>query len=108
MELPWLYSFTVLADLLHFGRAAADLHLSQSALSVRIRNLEASLKVRLFERESRNTNKPLMISLSAPNVAETTAPQLIRPPMVTVQDRRIVRVELWIFFEAGQLLFESP
>jgi glycosyltransferase involved in cell wall biosynthesis len=27
MELPWLYSFTVLADLLHFGRAAAALHM---------------------------------------------------------------------------------
>ena len=32
MELPWLYSFTVLADLLQFGRAAAALHMSQSAL----------------------------------------------------------------------------
>jgi len=51
MELPWLYSFTVLADLLHFGRAAAALHMSQSALSVQIRNLEASLKVTLFERD---------------------------------------------------------
>jgi hypothetical protein len=55
MELPWLYSFTVLADLLHFGRAAAALHLSQSALSVQIRNLEASLKVTLFERDRRRS-----------------------------------------------------
>jgi DNA-binding transcriptional LysR family regulator len=54
MELPWLYSFTVLADLLHFGRAAAALHMSQSALSVQIRNLEASLKVTLFERDRRS------------------------------------------------------
>src|SRR5580693_2711509 len=54
MELPWLYSFTVLADLLHFGRAATALNLSQSALSVQIRNLEASLKVTLFERDRRS------------------------------------------------------
>ena len=56
MELPWLYSFTVLADLLHFGRAAAALHMSQSALSVQIRNLEASLKVTLFERDRRSVS----------------------------------------------------
>jgi DNA-binding transcriptional LysR family regulator len=54
MELPWLYSFIVLADLLHFGRAATALNLSQSALSVQIRNLEASLKVTLFERDRRS------------------------------------------------------
>jgi len=56
MELPWLYSFTVLADLLHFGRAAAALHMSQSALSVQIRNLEASLEVTLFERNRRSVS----------------------------------------------------
>jgi DNA-binding transcriptional LysR family regulator len=56
MELPWLYSFNVLADLLHFGRAAAALHMSQSALSVQIRNLEASLKVTLFERDRRSVS----------------------------------------------------
>jgi DNA-binding transcriptional LysR family regulator len=46
----------VLADLLHFGRAAAALHLSQSALSVRIRNLEASLEATLFERDRRSVS----------------------------------------------------
>jgi DNA-binding transcriptional LysR family regulator len=48
-----LRSLLVLAEELHFGRAAARLYLTQPALSQQIRSLERRLGVRLFTRTSR-------------------------------------------------------
>ncbi len=42
-----------LAEVRHFGRAAAAVNVSQPALSVQIRELESALGVRLFERRAR-------------------------------------------------------
>ena len=44
-----------MADNAHFGRAAAAVNVSQPALSVQIRQLEAALGVRLVERGARET-----------------------------------------------------
>ncbi|MEI7780227.1 MAG: LysR family transcriptional regulator, partial [Actinomycetes bacterium] len=49
-----LRAFVVLAEELHFGRAAARLHVSQPALSVAIQQLEKALRVALLTRSTRS------------------------------------------------------
>ncbi|MDO9293047.1 MAG: LysR family transcriptional regulator, partial [Hydrogenophaga sp.] len=53
MEFRHLRCFTVLAEELHFGRAAQRLAMTQPPLSMNIQQLESDVGARLFERNSR-------------------------------------------------------
>jgi DNA-binding transcriptional LysR family regulator len=52
-ELSQLSCFVAAAEELHFGRAAARLHMTQPTLSRQVQILEQTLKVQLFERGNR-------------------------------------------------------
>lgn len=55
LELRLVRYFTVVAAHQHFGRAAADLHVAQPALSRQIQRLEKYLGARLLDRTPQGT-----------------------------------------------------
>ncbi|MGW1787264.1 LysR substrate-binding domain-containing protein [Streptomyces sp. NPDC002143] len=69
VELRWLESFVVVAEELHFARAADRLHLAPSALSAQVRALESHLGVRLIDRGRRT--RPALTSAGRLFLEET-------------------------------------
>jgi DNA-binding transcriptional LysR family regulator len=56
VEIRYLRSFLVLAEELHFGRAAARLHVTPSAVSQELKALETELGLRLVERTTHHVD----------------------------------------------------
>lgn len=54
MSIEQIFNFIVLAETLSFTKASGLLHMSQSALSRCIKNMEEILDVQLFERSNRS------------------------------------------------------
>ncbi|MBO2615669.1 LysR family transcriptional regulator [Shewanella algae] len=50
LELHWLKTFVTLARLEHFGKAANELHMTQPNVSLHIKQLEQTTRVKLIER----------------------------------------------------------
>ncbi|WP_184760742.1 LysR family transcriptional regulator [Streptomyces griseoloalbus] len=89
-----LRSFLALSEELHFGRAAARLHMTQSALSRQIRDLERRLGVPLFSRDSRT------VFLTDAGSALTTEARAT----VEAMGRLRVRADQWARTLAGHVV----
>lgn len=50
LDINWLKTFVTLAELQHFGKAAAALHMTQPNVSLQIKQLEQNTRVKLIER----------------------------------------------------------
>jgi DNA-binding transcriptional LysR family regulator len=90
MELRLLRSFQALAEQGHFGRAARALHLSQPALTKRIRQLEGEVGAPLFDRGRQGAQLTRLGRLFADEVA----PLLRHADGVLDRARRAARGEL--------------
>ena len=81
IELRQWRQFVALAEELHFGRAAARLHMTQPPLTQAIAGLEAALGVRLFERTQRSVQITPAGAALLPEVRELLARAQVLPEL---------------------------
>src|SRR3954465_14808556 len=87
MDIRELGSFVVLAEQLHFGRAAELLNMSQPALTKQIRRLEEDLGGPLFERGRRGTR----LSAFGDQVLESARPLVAGMAALRERSRQAAR-----------------
>ena len=73
VELRAWQQFAAVAESLHFGRAAAHLHMTQPPLTQAIASLESKLGVRLFDRNKRHVHLTAAGAALLPQVLELLA-----------------------------------
>jgi DNA-binding transcriptional LysR family regulator len=89
MELRHLRSFLAVAEGLSFTRAAAQLHLSQPALTAHIQQLESDLGVQLFVRNRRSVE----LTPAGSSLREDAATVLRTLEEATLRTQRVARGE---------------
>ncbi|MEQ1880346.1 MAG: LysR family transcriptional regulator [Burkholderiales bacterium] len=90
MEIRHLRYFQVVAEELHFGRAAKKLHMSQPPLSMQIRALEEELGITLFNREQRQ----ISLTQAGKVLLRETREVLARLDQAVLTTRRASRGEI--------------
>ncbi|MFI6080440.1 LysR family transcriptional regulator [Streptomyces sp. NPDC051217] len=76
--------FAVVAEELHFGRAAERLHITQPVLSRQIRALEHELRARLFDRNKQSTE----LTAAGHQLLEDAGPLLASAQALTLRVQR--------------------
>src|ERR1700733_8957202 len=84
MDFRALHNFTVVAEELHFGRAAKRLNIVQPALSRQIQKLEEYLQLQLFER----TNRQVKLTSAGAVFLEEARALLLAIDVATASARR--------------------
>jgi DNA-binding transcriptional LysR family regulator len=93
LDLRLVRYFTTVASHLHYGRAAAELHIAQPSLSRQISQLEAQVGARLFDRTRQGTRLTEAGEAFLPHAralvrsaqqATAAAPAAARPTRITV------------------------
>ena len=105
IELRHLRYFLAVAETLHFGRAAKQLHMAQPPLSQQIRKLEALVGTPLFER----TTRGVRLTTAGAVLRERARSTLARLDDDLEQTRRVARGEegrLTVGF-SGSVMFTS-
>ncbi|MGI5527107.1 LysR family transcriptional regulator [Streptomyces syringium] len=102
LDMAHVRAFITAADEQHFGKAAARLHLSQQALSKRIRRLEELLGARLLDRSSQSVGlteagarflAPAQAALDAADAAAAVVSATRRPLRIDVLDERLTPIQ---------------
>ncbi len=102
IELRLWRQFAMLAEELHFGRAAARLHMTQPPLTQAIAHLEALLGVRLFERTKRSVHMTAAAEALLPQVRDLLARAQALPAQAAAADAgEVGRLRLAFVSTAG-------